>query len=114
MFESVKAYLYIGLVAGFILLTMQGLSFVNESMDNAATVIRQEAQLEIRSARIISLETEKAQAEEAMRIAEEERRALEERNLELRGIRDNALQSGDEADGIIAPVLGDTLRALTP
>ena len=114
MFGSIKAYLYIGLAAVFMLLAMQGLSFINESMDNAATVILQGAQLEIKDAHITSLETEKAQAEEAMRIAEEERVALEERNTELRGIRDSALQAGDEADGIIAPVLGDTLRALSP
>lgn len=111
--SGIKSWLYIALGAGFIYLAGQGISFVNEAMDNAATIVRQEIQLEIRDARISVLETEKAQIENALKIAEEERQALELRNSELRAIRDRALTAGEDADGKIAPVLGDTLRALS-
>lgn len=111
--SGIKSWLYIALAAGGIWLGGQVLGFVNDAMDNAATVVRQETQLEIRDARIAVLETEKDQIEQALAIAEEERLALELRNAELRAIRDRALTAGEEADGEIAPVLGDTLRALS-
>ena len=113
MFGSIKSYLYIALAAGFIWIAGAGIKFVNEAMDTAAEVILQQSQLEIRSTRIAVLEQEKVQIEEALRIAEEERQSLEVRNAALRNIRDRALQSGEEDDGQIAPVLGDTLRSLS-
>jgi hypothetical protein len=113
MVGSIKSYLYIALAFGFIYLAGEGFQFVDEAMDNAATIVRQEAQLEIRDARISNLESEKAQIQNALIIAEEERQALVLRNSELRDIRDKALTAGEEADGEISPVLGDTLRALS-
>lgn len=113
MFSSIKSYLYIALAGGFLYLAVLGVGFVNEAMDNAATVVRQEVQLEIRDARISTLETEKRQIETALIIAEEERQSLELRNSELRAIRDRALTAGEEDNGPIAPVLGDTLRSLS-
>ena len=56
---------------------------------------------------------EKDQIAAALAIAEEERVALELRNAELRDIRDRALTAGEEDNGEIAPVLGDTLRSLS-
>ena len=113
MFGSIKSYLYIVLAGGFIWLAGQGILFVNDAMENAAEVVLKQSQLEIRDARISALEGEKAQIEEALRIAEEERVVLETRNLELRAIRDAALAAGGESDGQIAPVLSDTIRALS-
>jgi len=113
MWGGIKGYLYIGLAAGAIFLSVQGLAFVNTAMDNAATVVRQEIQLEIRDAAIVVLESEKAQIVGALEIAEDARLVLETRNTELRDIRDSALMSGDENNGTISTVLGDTLRALS-
>ena len=113
MFGSIKSYLYIILAGGFMYLASQGIVFVNDAMDNAATVVRQEFQLEIRDARISTLEKEKRQIANALIIAEEERQSLELRNNQLRSIRDRALTAGEEDDGPIAPVLGDTLRSLS-
>lgn len=113
MFDTVKGYLYIALAGAFIWVGGMGINFVSDAMDTAATVVRQESMLEIRDARIDVLESEKALAEEALRISEEERLALETKTKELRDIRDTALATGDEKNGTIAPVLGDTLRALS-
>lgn len=113
MFGKIKIYLYGVIAAGALYLVYLGVGFVNEAIDNAEELVRKEAQLEIRDSRISVLETEKDQIEAALGIAEEERAALELRNNELRAIRDRALTSGEEDDGEIAPVLGDTLRSLS-
>ncbi len=111
--SGIKSYLYIALAMGGIWLGAMVLGFVNDAMDNAAEVVRQQVTIELRDARISVLETEKDQIEAALALAEEERIALELRNVELRGIRDRALSAGEEDDGDIAPVLGDTLRSLS-
>lgn len=112
-FGSLKSWAYIALAAAFMALAAKGLIFVNEAMDNAAEIVRQQVTIELKDATIHTLQTEKAQIEQALQIVEEERQALNEANRMLRTIRERALTAGDEADGEIAPVLGDTLRALS-
>lgn len=101
MFNSIKSYLYIGLAGGFIYLAVLGIGFVNEAMDNAVVVVRQEIQLEIRNSRIDALESERRQIQTALDIAEEERQSLELHNIELSAIRDRALTAGEEDNGEI-------------
>lgn len=72
------------------------LSFIIDSKDNE----------------IATLKLIKIAAEHAARIAEEERQAAETRAQQLRRIRDAALNSGEENDGPIAPVLRDTLDSI--
>lgn len=110
---SFKSYLYIALAAGAIYLGAQGFSFVNTAIDNASLVVLQESQLSIKEAANAALQSQLEQAKNALEIAEEERQALELRNDALRDIRDRALTAGEEDNGEIAPVLGDTLRALS-
>lgn len=111
--SGIKSYLYIALAAGVIWLVSQGVGFVNNAIDNAEKVVRQQVSLELREAAIATLKAEKAQIESALMAAEKGRVALEARNEQLRRIRDRALTSGEEDDGEIAPVLGDTLRSLS-
>lgn len=93
-------------------LAWQVWGFVDQALEDRETVIQQQLTIELRESEIETLQTRMAQAEEARRIAEIARRQAEEREGELRQIRDAAVGAGDERDGEIAPVLGDTLRAL--
>jgi len=98
------------LLAGWVSFQVYG--FVDQALEDRKLVVTQQVQLELRESEIDTLNSRIAQAEEAQRIAEIARRQAELRESELRQIRDNALSTGDERDGELAPVLQDTLRSL--
>lgn len=107
-----KKLLYIGgaILVGFI--AWEAFKFVNTAIDNAALVAEQAITIQLHEGEI---ETQQALIEQAKRtaaISEQARLEAERRESELRQIRDAAIRAEDGSDGAIAPVLGDTLRAL--
>jgi len=86
--------------------------FVDQAMEDRQRVVQQNLQLELRQSEIDTLQTRLDQAERAYEISKEAQDAAEAREEQLRRIRDTALQTGSDDDGPIAPVLGETLRAL--
>lgn len=107
-----KALLRAGLMIVAAVLALKVWGFVETAMDNAALVIEQEVVIQLKDDEIDTLNATLLQAAEATRIAEEAEREIDMLEAELDAIRDGALSSGDDRDGPIAPVLGDTLRAL--
>ena len=107
-----KNLLYIGgaLLAGFIV--WEAFKFVNTAIDNAALVEQQRIEIQLKDGELETQRLILKQAHKAAAISEAARLEAERRESEIRQIRDAILQSGDDRDGDIAPVLGDTLRAL--
>jgi len=81
-------------------------------VDNAALVEQQKITIQLQAGELETQEALREQAERAQLIAEAARVEAETRESELRQIRDAAIRAEDEDDGAIAPVLGETLRAL--
>jgi len=104
------AYLAGALVAVY--LSVQVVGFVNTAVDNAALVEQQKITIQLQAGELETQEALREQAERAQLIAEAARVEAETRESELRQIRDAAIRAEDEDDGAIAPVLGETLRAL--
>lgn len=107
-----KKLLYIGGAILAMFLAWEAFKFVNTALDNAALVAEQAITIQLHEDEI---ETQQALIEQAKRtaaISEQARIESELRESELRQIRDVAIRAEDESDGAIAPVLGDTLRAL--
>lgn len=107
-----KKLMYIAGAFLAMFLAWEAFKFVNTAMDNAALVAEQAITIQLHEDEI---ETQQALIEQARRtaaISEAARLEAEQRESELRQIRDAAIRAEDEADGAIAPVLGDTLRAL--
>jgi F0F1-type ATP synthase membrane subunit b/b' len=111
-FSNPKRLLYLGLSIILFLALWQGTKFVNNALDNAALVESQRIELQLKDAEIETQQALRAQAERAAAVSEAARKEAEQRADEIRQIRDAILESGDERDGAIAPVLEDTLRAL--
>jgi len=107
-----KKLLYTGLAIVVALGVWQGTKFVNTALDNAALVESQRIELQLKDDEIATQIALRAQAETAAAISEAARLEAERRESEIRQIRDAILESGDERDGPLAPVLEDTLRAL--
>lgn len=103
-------YAFFGILLG--LGVWQGFKFVNTALDAARLAEQQRIELQLKDEEIATLQALRDQAERAQLIAEAARHDAEQRASEIRQIRDAILQSGEENDGKIAPVLGDTLRAL--
>ncbi len=112
LLKDPKKLLYLGgaILAGFLLLKVY--TFVDTAIDNAALVERQRIELQLKDDELATQQLLLDQAEEAARMSEMARLEAERRESEIRQIRDAILQSGDDRDGAIAPVLSDTLRAL--
>ena len=112
LFANPKKLLYIGgaILAGFI--AWEAFKFVNTAIDNAALVEQQRIEIQLKDGELETQQLLLEQAQQAAAISEAARLEAERRESEIRQIRDAILQSGDDRDGDIAPVLGDTLRAL--
>jgi predicted secreted acid phosphatase len=87
-------------------------SFVNTAIDNAKLVEQQRIEILFQQNEIKTQNVLLQQEREAAAIAERARQEAEVRLESLQDIQDTILQSGEEADAPIAPVLQDTLRAL--
>ena len=107
-----KKLLYIVGAILAIFLVRETFTFVNTAIDNAALIERQALTIQLKEGEIETQQLLLDQAREAAAISEAARLEAERRESEIRKIRDAILQSGDDRDGAIAPVLGDTLRAL--
>ena len=112
LFANPKKLLYIGaiILVGFIV--WEAFKFVNTAIDNAALVEQQRIEIQLKDGELDTQRLLLEQAQQASAISEAARLEAERRAGEIRQIRDAILQSGDDRDGDIAPVLGDTLRAL--
>jgi len=112
LLKDPKKLLYIGgaILAGF--LAWEAFKFVNTALDNAALVEQQRIEIQLKDGELETQQLLLEQAQQAAAISEAARLEAERRESEIRQIRDAILQSGDDRDGAIAPVLGDTLRAL--
>ena len=104
------AYLAGALFAAY--LAVQVVGFVNTAIDNAALVEKQKITIQFQKGELETQQALREQAERAQLIAEAARVEAETRESELRKIRDAAIRAEDVDDGAIAPVLGETLRAL--
>lgn len=109
---TLKNALILGTIISLGFLGVRFFNFVDEAIDNREMLVRQELTIELKEKEIENLQIVIDQAEEAQRISEAARVEAERVASELRSIRDAAIASGDENNGTIAPVLGDTLRAL--
>jgi hypothetical protein len=111
-FTNPKALLRAAALVLVLVLGLKIWGFVETSIDNAALVVEQDVIIQLKDGEIDTLQAALDQAAEAAAIAEEAEREIEVLEAELDAIRDRALNSGDDRDGPIAPVLSDTLRAL--
>lgn len=91
---------------------IKAFSFLDGVIEDNKTLVRQELQIKLKDAEIVTLTRAAKQAAEAQKISDAARAEAERVATELRSIRDAASFSGDENNGPIAPVLSDTLRAL--
>ncbi len=107
-----KKLLYIGGAILAMFLAWEAFKFVNTAIDNAALVEQQRIEIQLKDGELETQQLLLEQAQQAAAISEAARLEAERRESEIRQIRDAILQSGDDRDGDIAPVLGDTLRAL--
>lgn len=112
LLKNPKKLLYIAgaMLAAF--LVWESVKFVNTALDNAALVEQQRIEIQLKEGELETQQLLLEQAQQAAAISEAARLEAERRESEIRQIRDAILQSGDDRDGDIAPVLGDTLRAL--
>lgn len=110
--KSPKNLMYIAGAFLAMFLAWEGFKFVNTAIDNAALVERQALTIQLKDGELETQQLLLEQSQQAAAISEAARLAAEERESEIRQIRDAILESGDDRDGDIAPVLGDTLRAL--
>lgn len=109
---SLKQWLWAGGIAALVALGWQAKNYVQNEIAEAALIAEQAITIQLQQDEIATQATLLEQAQRAAAIAEEARLAAEERERELRAVRDAAIRAGDEDDGVVAPVLEDTLRAL--
>ena len=107
-----KALIRTGLliVAAFLAVNIWG--FVEDSIAAQKLVSAQAVVIQLKDAEITTLNIVLEQNAESVLLALEAEKEIEALEAELDAIRDGALSAGDDRDGPIAPVLGDTLRAL--
>lgn len=109
---SPRKLLYAAIAAMALLAIWQAAKFVNTAMENARMVESLQLELQLKDREIATQKLLLEQARKSAEIAEAARIEAERREGELRQIRDAILQSGDDKDGPLAPVLADTLRAI--
>ena len=110
LFSNPKYLLYLGAAILVAFMLWKGYNFVDNALENTRVIEQQKIELQLQDNEINTLKAIREQAIKAEELAAEARAEAEESERALEELRRRILESGDENDGLLAPVLQDTLR----